>query len=61
MSGKIRDVNVSEGEYVKEGQMLFELADDINLWVEALFLMIQGSSDPEWMLRNFLLLTRMPI
>ena len=36
VSGKIRSVNVSEGEYVKEGQILFELADDINLWVEAL-------------------------
>ena len=36
VSGKIRSVNVSEGEYVKEGQVLFELADDINLWVEAL-------------------------
>jgi len=35
VSGKIRSVNVSEGEYVKEGQVLFELADDINLWVEA--------------------------
>ena len=36
VSGKIRNVNVSEGEYVEEGQTLFELADDINLWVEAL-------------------------
>ena len=35
VSGKIRSVNVSEGEYVKEGQVLFELADDNNLWVEA--------------------------
>lgn len=34
VSGKIRAVNVSEGEYVEEGQVLFELADDINLWVE---------------------------
>jgi len=36
VSGKIRNVNVSEGEYVEDGQILFELADDINLWVEAL-------------------------
>ena len=36
VSGKIRNVNVSEGEYVEEGQTLFELADDINLWVEAI-------------------------
>ncbi|MBE0668130.1 MAG: efflux RND transporter periplasmic adaptor subunit [Bacteroidales bacterium] len=36
VSGKIRSVNVSEGEYVEDGQILFELADDINLWVEAL-------------------------
>ncbi len=35
VSGKIRSLNVSEGEYVREGQVLFELADDINLWVEA--------------------------
>jgi len=36
VSGKIRSVNVSEGEYVEDGQILFELADDVNLWVEAL-------------------------
>lgn len=36
VSGKIRSINVSEGEYVEEGRILFELADDINLWVEAL-------------------------
>lgn len=34
VSGKIRSVNISEGEYVKEGQVLFELADDNTLWVE---------------------------
>lgn len=33
--GKIRSVNVSEGQFIKEGQILFELADDHNLWVEA--------------------------
>jgi Cu(I)/Ag(I) efflux system membrane fusion protein len=36
VSGKIRSINISEGEYVEEGEVLFELADDINLWVEAL-------------------------
>jgi membrane fusion protein, copper/silver efflux system len=34
-SGKIRSVNVSEGQYVAEGQQMFELAEDSNLWVEA--------------------------
>ncbi len=33
--GKIRAINVTEGQYVTEGQSLFELADDNNLWVEA--------------------------
>lgn len=34
-SGKIRAINVSEGQYVEEGQAMFELAEDKNLWVEA--------------------------
>jgi Cu(I)/Ag(I) efflux system membrane fusion protein len=34
-SGVIRSVNVTEGQYVKGGQSLFELADDSRLWVEA--------------------------
>ena len=35
VQGKIRSVNVSEGQYVSEGQTLFELADDVSLWIEA--------------------------
>ena len=35
VSGKIRAINVSEGQYVSQGQTLFELADDKTLWVEA--------------------------
>ncbi len=35
VAGKIRSINVSEGEYVTEGQPLFVLADDSKLWVEA--------------------------
>ena len=35
VAGKIRGINVSEGQYVDEGQSLFELAKDDNLWVEA--------------------------
>lgn len=34
-AGIIRSVNVTEGQYVNEGQQLFELADDGRLWVEA--------------------------
>lgn len=33
--GKIRSVNVSEGQYITPGQTLFELAADKNLWLEA--------------------------
>ena len=33
--GKIRAVNVTEGEYVTEGQSLFELVNDDDLWIEA--------------------------
>lgn len=33
--GLIRSISVTEGEYVKAGQQLFELADDSKLWVEA--------------------------
>ena len=35
VEGKIRSVNVSEGQYIREGQTLFELAGDNNLWLEA--------------------------
>jgi len=35
VSGKIRAVNVSEGQYVSQGQTLFELAEDHTLWAEA--------------------------
>ncbi len=35
MAGKIRAINVSEGQYVTEGESLFELAQDNKLWVEA--------------------------
>ena len=35
VNGIIRSVNVSEGQYIKEGQSLFEFADDSKLWVEA--------------------------
>jgi Cu(I)/Ag(I) efflux system membrane fusion protein len=34
-SGKIRSINVSEGQYLEEGEPMFELADDADLWVEA--------------------------
>ena len=33
--GIIRSVNTTEGQYVKTGQTLFEMADDNQLWVEA--------------------------
>ncbi len=33
--GKIRAINVTEGEYVTEGQSLFELVNDYDLWIEA--------------------------
>jgi Cu(I)/Ag(I) efflux system membrane fusion protein len=33
--GKIRAINVTEGEYVTEGQSLFELVNDDDLWIEA--------------------------
>ncbi len=35
VSGKIRAINVSEGQYLEEGQSMFELAEDNKLWVEA--------------------------
>lgn len=35
VSGKIRSVNVSEGQYVENGQLLYELAEDNTLWAEA--------------------------
>ena len=35
VEGKIRSVNVSEGQYIPAGQTLFELAGDNNLWLEA--------------------------
>ncbi len=35
VAGKIRAINVSEGQYVTEGESLFELANDNKLWVEA--------------------------
>lgn len=35
VSGKLRAVNVSEGQYVSQGQSLFEMAEDRTLWVEA--------------------------
>lgn len=35
VNGVIRSVNVYEGQYINEGQTLFEFADDNNLWVEA--------------------------
>jgi Cu(I)/Ag(I) efflux system membrane fusion protein len=34
-AGKIKAVNVSEGQYVTEGQSMFDLAEDNTLWVEA--------------------------
>jgi Cu(I)/Ag(I) efflux system membrane fusion protein len=34
-AGKIKTVNMSEGQYVTAGQSMFELAEDNNLWVEA--------------------------
>jgi Cu(I)/Ag(I) efflux system membrane fusion protein len=33
--GKIRSINISEGQYVEAGETLFELAGDNNLWIEA--------------------------
>jgi Cu(I)/Ag(I) efflux system membrane fusion protein len=33
--GKIRLINISEGQYVEAGETLFELAGDNNLWIEA--------------------------
>jgi Cu(I)/Ag(I) efflux system membrane fusion protein len=33
--GKIRSINISEGQYVEAGETLFELAGDDNLWIEA--------------------------
>ena len=35
VSGIIRSVNITEGQYVRKGQSLFELADDSKLWAEA--------------------------
>lgn len=35
VKGIIRTVNVTEGQYVKAGEKLFELAEDNSLWVEA--------------------------
>lgn len=34
-AGTIRSINVTENQYVNGGQVLFELADDRQLWVEA--------------------------
>ncbi len=36
VNGTIRSVYVTEGQYVKEGEKLFELAEDNTLWMEAL-------------------------
>jgi len=35
VGGVIKSVNVTEGQYVTEGQNIFELADDSKLWMEA--------------------------
>jgi membrane fusion protein, copper/silver efflux system len=35
VSGIIKSVNITEGQYVSKGQSLFELADDNKLWAEA--------------------------
>lgn len=35
VKGTIRSINVAEGQYVNAGQIMFELADDNQLWVEA--------------------------
>jgi len=35
VKGVVRSVNIAEGQYVKSGQSLFELADGTKLWVEA--------------------------
>ena len=35
VSGIIRSINITEGQYVSNGQSLFELADDRRLWAEA--------------------------
>jgi len=35
VKGVVRTINISEGQYVKSGQTLFELADGTRLWVEA--------------------------
>lgn len=35
VKGVIRAINITEGQYVNEGQTIFELADDSKLWVEA--------------------------
>lgn len=35
VTGTIRAVNVTEGQYVTSGTTLFELADDSQLWIEA--------------------------
>ncbi len=34
-AGKIRSVNVTEGQYITEGETMFELADNSKLWIEA--------------------------
>lgn len=34
-AGTIRSVNITENQYVESGQVLFELADNQKLWVEA--------------------------
>jgi len=35
VKGVVRSINISEGQYVNEGQTMYELADDRKLWVEA--------------------------
>jgi len=35
VKGVVRAINIAEGQYVKSGQTLFELADITKLWVEA--------------------------
>lgn len=36
VNGTIRSVNITEGQYVSSGETLFELADDNQLWIEAI-------------------------
>jgi len=35
VKGVVRAINIAEGQYVRSGQTLFELADGTKLWVEA--------------------------